>query len=256
MAPKPSDDVGWVGVLILAVIFAVVSAMLVYSLVVFWPSESAHPTKSVTYFSNTVTRPSVSASLFLLVIFAGAIGGTIHSLRSLYWYVGNRTLKYSWLLMYFSLPFIGALMATVTYLILRGGLTSTFASSSDINPYGFASVAGLVGLFSREAAEKLRKVFETLLTTAETGRDPAIELSVTGFDPKTGPAGTTVTVTGTGLTSATSVSLGGAQVTALTVVSDERLTFDVPTQAAQGRSKIVVTSPAERKASADEFDVT
>src|SRR6202035_4995943 len=35
------------------------------------------------------------------IIMLGALGGVLHALRSLYWYVGNRNLKRSWLLMYF-----------------------------------------------------------------------------------------------------------------------------------------------------------
>lgn len=52
------------------------------------------------------------------------------------------------------LPIIGALMALLAYVLIRGGLVTTQASSEDVNPYGMAAVAGLVGLFSQQASEK------------------------------------------------------------------------------------------------------
>jgi hypothetical protein len=39
----------------------------------------------------------VEQRLFLIVILAGALGATVHALRSLAWYIGNRQLVYSWL---------------------------------------------------------------------------------------------------------------------------------------------------------------
>ena len=67
----------------------------------------------------------------------------VHTLRSLYWYVGNRNLRYSWLLMYITLPITGAALALIAYVVLRGGLTTTFASSQDTSPFGMAALVGL-----------------------------------------------------------------------------------------------------------------
>ena len=52
----------------------------------------------------------------------------------------------------------------------RGGLISPAAGNSAVSPYGFGAVAALVGLFSPQAADKFKKVFETLFTTA-AGKD-------------------------------------------------------------------------------------
>jgi hypothetical protein len=62
-------------------------------------------------------------------------------------------------------------LALVVYLVLRGGLTTSLASSADINPYGITAVAALVGMFSRQTVEKLLAVFETLLAPAERSAD-------------------------------------------------------------------------------------
>jgi len=109
--------------------------------------------------------------LFCVVALAGALGGLLHSMRSLYWYVGNRALKRSWLTMYLCLPFIGSAMAVVFYIVLRGGLVPAQGGPGAVNVFGFAAVAALVGLFSPQAAEKLKQIFNTLLTPAEAGKD-------------------------------------------------------------------------------------
>src|SRR3712207_6713202 len=70
----------------------------------------------------TYSAPAACGNLFLLVIFAGALGGTAHAIRSLFWYVGNKDLKESWLLMYVMLPFSGSTIAMIFYLIILGGL--------------------------------------------------------------------------------------------------------------------------------------
>ncbi|WP_165495315.1 IPT/TIG domain-containing protein [Actinomadura roseirufa] len=188
-------------------------------------------------WSPRLTR---EASLFTIVLAAGALGSVVHALRSLYWYVGNRSLRRSWLMMYLFLPFVGALLGLIVYLVLRGGLTSPAGGSSDINPYGITAIAALVGLFSRETAEKLRTVFATLLAPAQPGRDQALAARITAVDPSSGAPGTAVTVHGTGLGSATGVRFGGAEAP-VTDVTDTRLRTTVPPGAVSGHP--VVTTP-------------
>ena len=50
--------------------------------------------------------------------------------------------------------------------MLKGGLLATVGSQNaeDIDVYGLAAFAALVGLFSKRALEKLREVFETLFS--------------------------------------------------------------------------------------------
>jgi hypothetical protein len=124
------------------------------------------------------------ARLFVVVALAGALGGLIYALRSLTWYAGNRSLKYSWMMTYYLQPIVGAGLATITYVVLRGGLVvvTTQTSSDVVNPFGFAAFGALVGLFSAQAAEWLKRVFEQVFTPAPKGKDPAIE--VRGDDVK------------------------------------------------------------------------
>jgi hypothetical protein len=125
--------------------------------------------------------------LLLLVLLCGALGGLVHALRSYYWYVGNRDLRRSWLLMYGLLPIVGALLAAIVYFLLRGGLV-TGAGVPEANPFGFAALAALTGLFTSQAAEKLKEVFTVLLARAEKGKDQyeqAVGPEISKLDPAT-----------------------------------------------------------------------
>ncbi len=101
--------------------------------------------------------------LIILVIFAGALGGYIHAATSFATYTGNRSLLGSWYWWYVLRPFIGIALALIFYFSLRGGilLLTTDSGTSEISPYGMAAISGLVGMFSKQAADKLREVFDT-----------------------------------------------------------------------------------------------
>lgn len=58
-------------------------------------------------------------------------------------------------------------MALVFYFVIRGGFLTPQVAAEETSPYGFAALAGLVGMFSDPAMEKLREVFGTLLALAE-----------------------------------------------------------------------------------------
>jgi hypothetical protein len=268
--------VGPVGIVLTATVLLSLTIVLLYGFIQFWPpapaaTSTAAATTTITttatgqttagttgqaaveppvQFFGATLNLSREGRLFVIVLLAGALGGMMHTLRSLYWYVGNRNLRYSWLLMYATLPITGAALALIAYVVLRGGLTTTFASSQDISPFGIAAVAALVGLFSRETAEKLKSVFETLLAPAEKGKDQAVPVQVEGIDPREGGVGRELTITGTGFAAATAVQFGGVRATP-TVVSDTELRVRVPEGAAKG--PISVVTPTGMAASIDTF---
>jgi len=65
--------------------------------------------------------------------------------------------------------------------------------------------------------------------------------TIAGFRPSSGRVGTSVTITGTGFTGATSVQFNGAKATTYVVVSSTQITATIPSGAATG--KISVTTP-------------
>lgn len=136
------------------------------------PPDSMRDPECVTLFGRAFPLWA-EQRLLLLTLLAGTLGGLIHALRSIGWYVGSRSLIASWLPYYILLPLTGGLIAVAFYLVIRGGFFSPSGSFRDTSPLGFAAMAVLVGMFSTSAALKLKQLAETMFTRSETGPDHA-----------------------------------------------------------------------------------
>ena len=88
--------------------------------------------------------------------------------------------------------------------------------------------------------------------TATSSAKLVVQPEVTSFSPKSGPVTTPVTITGHTFTGATAVTFGGVAA-AVTVVSDTKITTQVPAGAVTG--SITVTTPAGTGASTTNFTV-
>lgn len=91
-------------------------------------------------------------------------------------------------------------------------------------------------------------------TGASVGTFTVVPAAVSSFSPATGPVGTVVTITGTGLLGATGVKFNGILATSFTVVSGTSIRATVPTGATTGR--ITVVAPGGTPLSAASFSVT
>lgn len=207
--PAPPVDpahrsVGPLGTVVSAIVLAVLGGLMLYVCVAVWPHKPPGAAASLTSGAplrcDTTITPRVlpdstldptCATLFgtsfvlwaehrllAIVVICGALGGLLHGLRSLGWYIGNRALKRSWLPYYVMLPLIGSILALAFYVVLRGGLISPSAAVSDTSAFGIAAVAVLVGMFSTPATLKLQQVAETLFTKAQPGNDAAPQHAV------------------------------------------------------------------------------
>lgn len=123
--------------------------------------------------------------LLLIVILAGALGSLVHTVRSVFWYVGNRFLKWSWLAKYVLQPFAGSALAVIFYVVVRGGFFSPQTTVENTSPFGFAALAAMVGLFSEQAVLKLKEVAETVLSKPAPGADAKPQPSVSPPDETT-----------------------------------------------------------------------
>lgn len=138
--------------------------------------------------------------VILMILFAGALGGCLHAMRSLADFVGARQLKQSWILYYLLLPLTSAVMAFIFYLIVRAGFFAPDSQTTD-KAAVMLGLAALVGLFSEAAMEKLKKIGEAVFTSPPPRPDPRVTPvgpTITGVDPKSGPAAKPVTIKGTG----------------------------------------------------------
>lgn len=115
---------------------------------------------------------SMSAEVRLIIIaaLAGALGSLIHSMTSFATYVGNKQFVTSWIWWFIHRPFIGMSLALIFYFVVRGGFFAIAAETQALSPFGVAGLSGLVGMFSKQAIDKLREVFETLFKTTEADK--------------------------------------------------------------------------------------
>jgi hypothetical protein len=114
--------------------------------------------------------------LLILVLLVGSMGSYIHAVRSFASHVGRGSFSASWAWWYVLRLPLGATLALFVYFVVRGGFLAAGAATAsgaanDLNLYGIMAFSGLAGLFSKQAADKLAEVFETLFATRESKRN-------------------------------------------------------------------------------------
>jgi hypothetical protein len=192
------------------------------------PSPSATPTPSDMLINLPINffwglwcyRTSFDERLILLVIIAGMLGSFVHGATSLADFIGNNKFNKNWTWFYLLRPAIGMALALVFYFVVRGGFLTTSGGAKDINPYGIAALAGMVGMFSKQATDKLSEVFGTLFRSKPGEGDDkrsgplkpdAKAITITDVDPKglvaANSANQTIKVTGTNFVNGSKVIL-------------------------------------------------
>jgi hypothetical protein len=68
----------------------------------------------------------------------------------------------SWRWWYVLRPFIGSALALGFFFVVRAGFFAPSAGAANFNFVGFAAMAFLVGMFTRQATAKLAELFDTL----------------------------------------------------------------------------------------------
>lgn len=142
--------------------------LIIYLLIKIWP-DKIPPVDQPETFSAFLGRVHFTVSLevrFLLIaVLSGALGSYVHAATSFVDFLGNRRFVKSWTWWYLLRPFIGVALALLVYFAVRGGLISATTGANALSPFGVAAIAGMAGLFSKQATDKLREVFETLFKT-------------------------------------------------------------------------------------------
>jgi large repetitive protein len=208
-------------------------------------------TSSLPFFAWACSLDS-GVRLILIVVIVGSLGALIHVARSFYWYVGNRNLKSSWLLMYFFLPFNGGGLALLFFLVSRG-VSSAQPAGIEPSVGGYAALAALVGMFSQQALMKLKQIAESVFSPAEKGKDQATSSAapkITSIQPIGGPlsGGTKVVITGTGFSSVSHVTFDGVPAGTMAVANDTQITVMAPPHLG-GKVDIEVVTSSGQKAS-------
>ncbi len=143
----------------------VLNVVLLFTLLKIWPTTvPLEPAREVVAFGRTFAMPP-ERTFLVIALLAGALGSYIHLATSFADYAGNRQLVGSWLWWYTLRPFIGMALAVIMYFVVRGGLILPTTSPEGLSPYGVAAIGALAGMFSKQATDKLREVFENLFKT-------------------------------------------------------------------------------------------
>ena len=169
----------------LGLLLLVLGVLLLYITVTLWPAVDAAKSNKpghVTWFWRSFTLVP-DATMMLLVVFVSALGSYVHATVSFSDFAGNRQLASSWMWWYLLRVFVGSSLAVVFYLAIRGGFFSGASTSAEVNVYGIAALSGLVGLFSKQATDKLREIFDTAFKTGQGYGDDARGDSIVNPEP-------------------------------------------------------------------------
>lgn len=209
------------------------------------------PDKSCTLYLIDLPLPlSGTVALALLMALAGGLGSFVHAATSFASYAGNRRLDGKWGWWFVVRTPIAMVLALLFYFFLRAGFLGT---ASEPNPYGFIATGALVGMFSKQAADKLKEVFDTLFRSRgdeqRSGKLTAATPAITGASPKqikVGEASPKVELAGSGFTAASALEVDGQRRAGkLDFVSAEKLvaTLEAADVASARELKLAVVNP-------------
>jgi len=224
-AQQLSRKVGWLATGVGLILLAEMILLLAFLVPFMVAASAAGATRSAALhflgMSGAVSRPS---AFIILSLVGGAIGGTLHGLASLTAHVADGDFDRRWTMWYLLNPVIGAALAATFLFVLQAGLGGQAASTAaPASLYGIAAFATLAGLFSRNALEKLKQIFDVAFASGgEPGsKKPTVVAptigSVTPQAVTAGGAYAQVVIAGDGFTEGSVVEVDGRQVPAATV---------------------------------------
>ncbi len=160
----------------LAIFIGVVPLVLLLLIVEFWPipvegtqvEGKQYQWELATNIMGWEIDPTTR--LLLLVLLAGALGSSIHAATSFSVYKGLDKFHMRWASWYLMRAPVGAGLAVIITLLIQGGLF-TPQNVAEANPFTTLGLAALVGLFSRQALDKLSDVFDTMFAPSKEKRD-------------------------------------------------------------------------------------
>ena len=178
-----------------------------------------------------------------IVFLFGVLGACLHAMQSLATYVGNRSFVSSWTVWYILRPIVGGVLAVLAYVVFRGGFLSQMASLA-LNPYAFAALGGLSGMFSKRVIDKMAEVVDVVLPTrpgtGDEARSDKLRPSrpvIARISPAAVPMNAASTrrgivIHGTGIGPDTQVLIDGSAIPATSITNDQ-VAVELPESAVQ-----------------------
>ncbi|WP_284215277.1 MULTISPECIES: hypothetical protein [Alphaproteobacteria] len=157
----------------LGVYLLILPILLTCLLVAIWPSpftplgETIPELRSLWNFTD-----QVEVRLLMIVLVSGALGSAVSAARTYANFHGLGRYEPSWTWWYLMKVPIGMGLSLFLYMVVRGGLFSASLNDSGAvmntaNPFGFAALGALAGMFAKEASDKLEEIFKAVFRTAE-----------------------------------------------------------------------------------------
>lgn len=117
-------------------------------------------------------RFGIESRLLAIVLISGALGSSVFAARAYATFRGLKRYDPDWNWWYVMRLPVGMGLALFLYMVLRGGLFTASVGNSDqvmqtANPFGFAAMAALAGMFAKEASDKLEEVFQSVFSTSD-----------------------------------------------------------------------------------------
>lgn len=184
-------------------------------LVAIWPSPFTPPGKTVPEIRSLWNfTDQVEVRLLMIVLVSGALGSAVSAARTYANFHGLGRYEPSWTWWYLMKVPIGMGLALFLYMVVRGGLFSASLSDSGAvmdtaNPFGFAALGALAGMFAKEASDKLEEIFKAVFRTAE--KPPVARPKIDKLDPaakKVRDPDLTLKVIGSGFDDKSTVKVG------------------------------------------------
>lgn len=150
------------------------------------PTEEAREAAGADAPDGTGEAPGQAIRDLIITLFAAGVGSTVTAVMG---YLEHASIKKDfdpafapW---YVARPILGLLLGALFYFVLKGGLLATVSGGADettgslpLNEYALAGLGGLVGLFSKNALDKLREVFNIFFATrGEVAQEVSGELA-------------------------------------------------------------------------------
>lgn len=183
-------------------------------LVAIWPSPFMPQGKTVPEIRSLWNfTDQVEVRLLMIVLVSGALGSAVSAARTYANFHGLGRYEPSWTWWYLMKVPIGMGLALFLYMVVRGGLFSASLSDSGAvmdtaNPFGFAALGALAGMFAKEASDKLEEIFKAVFRTAEK---PPVAPKIDRLDPaakKVHDPDLTLKVEGSGFDAKSTVKVG------------------------------------------------
>jgi hypothetical protein len=163
---------------VVGTLLTLATVLLMAHLIAIWPaviSATATKPRSATttlLFGLVQTTFTPDVVLIAMVLIVGSLGAFVATMRRFMTYARQDELTRRDAWSYLMRPMQGAALALIVYFTLRGGYLGQ-AQAARVNPYGIATLAALVGLFTRHAIDRLTAVFDTLFGKPQEDAHPA-----------------------------------------------------------------------------------